>query len=309
MNQGWVYQERVKQSAAGKTVLDYYSQTYRHSSLTQWQARIKTGQIRLNGQLTSSQTILKSGDKLAYHRPPWQEPKAPLNFSIIYQDQDILAIAKPAGLPVLPGGGFLENTVLFQLKKLYPESTPVPIHRLGRGTSGLLLLARSQLAKSHLSEQMRGNYGQKNQKTLIQKIYRALIPGNSIPNNLTIDLPIGKIPHPTLGYIYASTPQGKFAYSQVKVIQRTPENTIVEVNILTGRPHQIRIHLAAVGYPLVGDNLYTRGGKVQIFSHSSQDNPVPGDCGYLLHAYRLSFLHPRTEKLIQLVAPAPAQLI
>ena len=305
LNQGWIYREQVPRSAVGQTVLKYYSTRYRHSNEEEWRTKIESGQVLLNGKKVRAEAILQSGQKLTYHRPPWLEPVVPLDFKIIYEDQDLLAIAKPAGLPVLPGGGFLENTLLWQIKKLYPQNPPVPIHRLGRGTTGLLLLAKTALAKSSLSRQMRSNSTQESTDKEIQKIYLAKVNGVMIRDRLTITNPIGKIPHPHLGYIYGATPTGKFAHSKCQVIKRNPDSTIIEVKILTGRPHQIRIHLAAAGFPLTGDPLYAVGGIPQI---KTEDMAVPGDCGYHLHAYRLIFTHPRTEERVNLICPPPAPL-
>jgi hypothetical protein len=119
-----------------------------------------------------------------------------LDFVTIYEDTDLMIIAKPSGLPVLPGGGFLQNTLLYQLQQRYPQEMPVPIHRLGRGTSGLMLIARSSLAKSKLSQQMRDRQ--------ITKIYRALIGPSELPTEFTINQAIVKIPHPILGYLYGA---------------------------------------------------------------------------------------------------------
>jgi 23S rRNA pseudouridine1911/1915/1917 synthase len=309
VNQGWIYREKIDRTGVGKTVLNYYTQKYHHSNESEWRSRIELGQVLVNDRLTTPETLLQLGQILTYHRSPWQETEVPLSFEILYEDADLLVIAKPSGLPVMPGGGFLENTLLWQLKKDYPQDTPVPIHRLGRGTSGLLLLARSQQAKSNLTKQMRDRK--------IHKVYRALASGIIICNRLTIDRAIGKIPHPVLGYIYAATPDGLFAHSECKVLKRYENSTLVEVNILTGRPHQIRIHLAAAGFPLVGDPLYDISGIPIIkgnrehfdklsasqgtenrvdfgLGFNSEKLPVPGDCGYYLHAYHLSFSHPQT---------------
>lgn len=304
LNQGWTYCEQIKRSDAGQTVLSYYSQKYRHSSQSQWQARIIAGQILLNGKPATTTTILQSKDRLAYDRQPWIEPEVDLKFDILYQDQELLLVNKPSGLPVLPGGGFLEHTLLWQLKQHFPQDTPVPIHRLGRGTSGLILLARSQVAKSKLAQQMRDSTLKPENKQ-VKKVYRALVSGNSIPDCLSITQPIGKIPHPVLGYLYGATPQGKPAHSDYQVIERYPSCTLIEVNIFTGRPHQIRIHLASVGYPLLGDPLYIAGGSFAEIHPEQQQIPVPGDCGYFLHAYRLAFIHPQTSRKMSFICPTP----
>jgi 23S rRNA pseudouridine1911/1915/1917 synthase len=296
MNQGWIYRDRVKAADAGKTLLAYYTQQYPHSSEDEWRSRITTAQILLNGTAASPDTLLCPGQSLTYHRPPWHEPDVPLHFEVLHADADLLVIAKPSGLPVLPGGGFLQHTLLEQLKLQYPDA--VPIHRLGRGTSGLMLLARSPLAKSHLSQQMR--------QRQIRKVYRALV-GKGFPDRLTLTQPIGKIPHPSLGYIYGATPDGASAHSECQVLQRHPDSTLLEVTILTGRPHQIRIHLAAAGYPLMGDPLYDVGGIPRPIA-PGEKLPVPGDCGYLLHAHQLVFIHPRTHQPLHLTCPPPALL-
>lgn len=301
MNQGWIYSDRVTPNEAGLTVLEFYTHRYQHSTISDWQERIGTGQITVDGQSTTVCTHLQAGQQLAYHRPPWQEPDVPLNFEVLHEDAEVLAIAKPAGLPVLPGGGFLEHTLLGQLKRRYPNDTPYPIHRLGRGTSGIVLLARSPAARASLSQQMRDRQ--------IQKIYRALIGKSDLPETFTITQPIGKIPHPQLGYVYGTTADGQFAVSDCRVLQRGSNTTLLEISILTGRPHQIRIHLASTGYPLVGDPLYIAGGLPRSHSTTTTEKlPVPGDCGYLLHAYQLSFTHPRSRQLVQVCCPAPPLL-
>ncbi|MCY7321646.1 MAG: RluA family pseudouridine synthase [Phormidesmis sp. CAN_BIN36] len=298
MNNGWTYHERIDKSTEGCTVLEYYTQRYQHSNRAEWQTRISTGEILLNESETIEHTILKRGDRLRYNRPPWQEPEVPLTFEVMVEDAEILVISKPSGLPVLPGGGFLEHTLLGQLQHRYPHETPVPIHRLGRGTSGLVLLARSRQARASLSQQMRSHQ--------IQKIYRALANGTSMPDRFRVTHSIGKIPHPTLGYIYAARADGLVAQSDCQVLRRDAETALLDVNILTGRPHQIRIHLAAAGYPLLGDPLYTIGGIPKTFTPSATGElPVPGDCGYYLHAMHLTFSHPTTHDLIQVTSLPP----
>ncbi|MEM9217155.1 MAG: RluA family pseudouridine synthase [Cyanobacteria bacterium P01_F01_bin.150] len=316
LNQGWTYSDQVPPSTVGRTVLDYYTQQYHHSSRAVWRSRIETGQIRVNNNIVTPDTPLKARQTLTYHRPPWYEPDVPLNIKSLYEDADLLVISKPSGLPVLPGGGFLNHTLLHQLKLKYPSDTPTPIHRLGRGTSGIMLIARSPLARSHLSRQLREHK--------MTKVYRALMGvsdgsfrkekkcSNTIPDQFSIATPIGRVPHPILGYIYGATDIGKSAHSDCQVVERRSDAILLDVKILTGRPHQIRIHLAAYGYPLLGDPLYGVGG-VPLQQTTEMDMEqgrvaVPGDCGYWLHAHRLDFTHPRTEDWLEIMAPPPTIL-
>ncbi|WP_009545186.1 RluA family pseudouridine synthase [Crocosphaera subtropica] len=291
MNNGWIYREQIKQKNAGLTVLEYYTQNYHHSSSQQWLERILWAQVLLDNQVVTPETILQTGQWLSYHRPPWKEADVPLDFDLIYEDHHILVINKPSGLPVLPGGGFLEHTLLGQLKKQYPKEKVFPIHRLGRGTSGLMLMGKTAIARSHLTRQMREHK--------MRKVYRTLIGENNLPDYFNIEHPIGKISDPVLGYIYGAKADGKDAYSQCQIIERYSDKTLVEVTILTGRPHQIRIHLATIGYPLLGDPLYVVGGIPKTgFKEQKETVNVPGDCGYFLHAYQLSFVHPATHQCL-----------
>lgn len=299
LNSGWIYREQIDAAAAGWTVLDYYSDRYTHSSRDDWGDRILAEKILLDGSPTTSDTPLKRGQWLTYHRPPWEEPEVPLDIQILAEDSEFLVIVKPSGLPVLPGAGFLENTLLWQLQRRYSQSPPVPVHRLGRGTSGLMLLARSPAAKASLSRQLRDRQ--------MQKIYWAIAQGVPTDDVFTLTYPIGKLAYPGLGYLYAATPDGVFAQSNCRVLRRFEKTSLWEVSILTGRPHQIRIHLAAAGYPLWQDPLYSVGGVPSVISDSAsgQKLAVPGDCGYYLHAKQLAFAHPVNGAPMQFDCPLP----
>lgn len=317
LNSGWIYRDRVDRASAGQPALAYYVRRYRHSSAAEWRDRFAAGQIRLGDRPIAAEWILERGQTLAYHRPPWAEPAVPLDFDILYKDADLLAIAKPSGLPVLPGGGFLEHTLLGQLQRRYPDPPAVPVHRLGRGTSGLVLLARSPLARSNLTQQLRDRQ--------VEKLYRALADGWIDRDVFSVEVPIGKRSHPTLGYVYGAVAAGTgaFARSDCRVLARdrgsgadgSGDRSLVEVSILTGRPHQIRIHLAAAGFPLVGDPLYEPGGRPRgcgpdphSLLPSGDRAPRPGDCGYHLHARALAFCHPRSGDRLQLSCPPPPEL-
>jgi 23S rRNA pseudouridine1911/1915/1917 synthase len=292
-NQGWTYRDKISKNQAGLSLLTYYTSKYPHSSPQEWLDRIISGAILVNGCPASPDTPLEIGQELTYQRPPWTEPDVPLFFEVLYEDGEVLVVAKPSGLPVLAGGGFLEHTLIHLVHQQYPDGTPYPIHRLGRGTSGIVLMAKSKPARANLSQQMR--------EGKITKIYRALVGKGDIPENFTINQAIGKVYHPILGYVYGAIADGLASRSDGRVLKKYPDSTLLEVQIFTGRPHQIRIHLAYFGYPLIGDPLYGVGGL-------PQPDAVPGDCGYYLHAHKITFNHPVTGERLHFCCPAPVEL-
>ena len=137
----------------------------------------------------------------------------------------------------------------------------------------------------------------------VRKQYRALAAGVASEDSYDIRCPIGPVDHDRLGRVHAASPTGKPAHSIARVLQRRSDSTVFEVDLRTGRPHQIRIHLASIGHPLVGDPLYASGGIPK------PDRPgLPGDTGYFLHANRLIFEHPLSGKSLDLPAPIPEML-
>lgn len=272
LNQGWLYRERVPRDFAGWSVLAYYAKRYRHSEASVWEARVVAGEVRVEGRVVSPTYALRAGESLCYARPPWEEPAVPLDIEVLYEDAEVLVVAKPSGLPVMPAGGFLQHTLWWQMRQRYPKDPPIPVHRLGRGTSGILLLARTAQARASLSQQLRqSTAGHKG----MRKSYRALVGESDLPAQFLVDAPIGKVEHPLLGQIYAAHPQGSYAYSEGQVLGRRAGETLVEMTIATGRPHQIRIHLAVMGFPLLGDPLYGVGGKVIV---SEKSGGLGGSC-------------------------------
>ena len=300
LNQGWTYRDRIQRDAEGSSVLAFYAGRYPHSAPQTWRERIATGQVCLDGQPADPDTRLRTGQLLTYRRPPWREAPVPAEFAILHEDEHLIAVGKPSGLPTLPGGDFLENTLLFLVRQRYPDH-PAPIHRLGRGTSGITLFARSPTARRQLSADLRN--GQ------LRKTYRALVSGLCAEDSFTVEAPIGPVPYAPLGYLHAVTADGRPARTQCRVRQRRPtaDQTLLEVDIPTGRPHQIRIHLAAAGHPLVGETLYRPGG-LPVAPPQRGRAPLPGDCGYLLHAWRVGFTHPHTGEWTTITCPAPAPL-
>ena len=290
MNGGFEYREEIGPDAAGRTVLGWLTARYRHSTEALWRDRLAAGEVRLDGEVALATDVLQPGQSLVWRRPPWEEPAAPLSFAVLYRDEHLLAVAKPRGLPSVPNGGFLEHTLLLRVRRLHPEA--VPMHRLGRGTSGLVLFARTEAARRHVAAEWRAGR--------VEKTYRALVAGTPSSDSFAVDVPIGLVAHPRLGRVHAASPAGRPALSHVRVLTRRGGATLVEVAIPTGRPHQIRIHLAAAGYPLAGDPLYVAGGI------PGPRPALPGEGGYLLHAHRLALAHPSGgDRLVLECAPPP----
>lgn len=291
MNDGFEYRERLGPEAEGERLLAYLARRYRHSSTSQWRARIESGRVLVDATPAVADAVLRRGQTLVWRRPPWEEPDAPASFAVLYEDATLLAVAKPAGLPTLPGGGYLQATLLHRVRAYAPDAAP--LHRLGRWTSGLVLFAKTPSARADLTRQWAAEG--------VRKRYRALAAGDPDRREFTVDRPIGPVPHPVLGTVHAAASDGKPAASRVIVLERRAQGFLCDVFIATGRPHQIRIHLAAAGHPLVGDPLYGAGGVP-----APGCRVVPGDPGYRLHAAELGFRHPRTGAGVTLeCAPPP----
>ena len=319
LNRGWTYTHRVAPVDAGRRVVDLLASRYTHSTVAIWKQRLLAGELQLNGESLAVDQSLRPGDSLSWHRPPWREPAVPANWQVLFDDGDLLVIDKPSGLPVIAGGGFLEHTLMGLLQRRTPDAQSVtaaiPVHRLGRFTSGVMLCARERRTRAELAAMFqRGTAGLSSGI----KIYRALARSSSrlqANERVAVELPIAEHNHPLHGRIWgigsslaqppgtaASTGKQLRAFSTVQLLERRADADLLEVTISTGRPHQIRIHLAAMGSPLIGDPLYGVGGVISPFC-------TVGEGGYLLHSHRLQKL-PYQGRLhdFEAVPPAPLQI-
>jgi len=287
-NQGYSYRHVLGPLAVGRSTLSYLTRTFTHSTESEWQGRLEAGEVFLDGQVAQGQEALLAGKLLIWNRPAWIEADTPQEYQIVYRDDHLLAVDKPSGLPTIPGAGFYSNTLLNLVLKKFPEARP--LHRLGRATSGLVLFALDTQTAATMTASW----------TKVRKQYQALGSFVASEDSYDIQTRIGLCDHPRIGKVHAASESGKPARSVARTLERRRDSTVFEVDLHTGRPHQIRIHLACIGHPLVGDPLYAAGGK-PILNHPG----LPGDAGYWLHAKRLTFQHPSSGHPIDLVTALP----
>lgn len=287
VNDGYSFRHVLGPAALGHTAQSYLAAAFSHSSEREWRRRLDAGEILLEGHTARAEDLLRPGEILTWNRPPWEEPDVPRTYTVLHRDESVLVVDKPSGLPTLPGGGFLRNTLLSVVRDDFPAARP--LHRLGRGTSGLVLFALNGRAASRLQKGWAD----------VRKQYRALATGVASRDAYDIVCPIGRVAHERLGTVHAASAGGKPARSIARVLERRAGATVFEVDLLTGRPHQIRIHLASIGHPLVGDPLYAAGGVPR-----AERPGLPGDGGYLLRATRLGFRSPASGEWIEIESTA-----
>ncbi|MFV9511108.1 RluA family pseudouridine synthase [Tepidibacillus sp. LV47] len=218
----------------------------------------------------------------------------PVDFEIIYEDQDIVVVNKPAGIVVHPTKSHpnqtLANGLVHHWKLKGEQFRFRPVHRLDKNTSGLLVIAKNQYAHHKLSLQL--------QDRTLKRTYRAIVHGYVAEDKGIVDAPIMKDPdHPLRRMVVTDLhPDAKPAITYYKVIERFSDATLIELQLATGRTHQIRVHMSYIGHPLVGDELY--GGK-------TGDNGMQRQA---LHAIQLEFDHPRTGESLHFQAPLPLDM-
>ncbi len=258
---------------------------------------IDEGRIRVNGAVVKASYRLEPGDTIAVEIPPPVEvslaPEA-IPLDIVYEDPDILVVNKPAGMVVHPGfghaGGTLVNAVLAHCPDLAGvggELRPGIVHRLDKDTSGLIVVAKGDAALRDLQAQFQGRE--------VQKAYLALVEGHVSPATGLIDAPIGRDPRARKKM--AVVPRGgREAQTEYRALEFYDAHTLVEAHPLTGRTHQIRIHMAFIGHPIVGDPVY---------GFRKQRAQAPR---LFLHAARLGFRLPSTGEWREFQAPLPDDL-
>lgn len=259
------------------------------------QRLISEGHVRLNGLSTRPGARLHAGDELAWHVPP---PAAsaltpqPMDLRVLYEDDDLVVIDKPAGLVVHPGPGHAAGTLVHgllargaQWSSIGGVERPGIVHRLDKDTSGLLVIARNDAAHRDLAGQL--------QDRSLHRRYRAIVVGEVADAAARIDAPIGRDPrHRQRMAVVAN---GREAVTDFRRLGLCQGHTLLDLTLLTGRTHQVRVHLAYIHHPVLGDPVYGR--------------PSPLIARPALHAAEIAFRHPRTGQVIRLESPLPPDFV
>ncbi len=265
---------------------------FSRSRLQDW---IRAGRVLVNGSAAKSSTVLHGGEEVQVDPAelvPLKAVAEDIPLEVLYEDESVIAVNKPAGMVVHAGAGAhsgtLTNALVHRfgtLSQLGGELRPGIVHRLDRYTSGVILVARNDAAHQALARQF--------STRTVEKIYLALVHGRLAKDEGRIASPIARDPvHRTR--MTTRVPTGRTALTNYKVLERIEQFTYVEVKIGTGRTHQIRVHFASIGHPVAGDKLY--GASVGGFGR------------YFLHAARITFTSPASGEKVTVEAPLPADL-
>jgi 23S rRNA pseudouridine1911/1915/1917 synthase len=292
---------RVEPGAAGERLDRWLRGRLPALSRAKLQALIADGHVRLDGRVPKPSHKLRGGERVEVEIPPppaeTLEPEAtPL--VIVHEDAHVLVVDKPAGMVVHPGAGHARGTLAAAALAHAPgiagvggPRRPGIVHRLDKGTSGLLVLAKTPAAYDALVAQLASR--------TVTRTYLAVVHGRVRRDAGVIDAPIGRHPHARVKMAVRPAGRGKRAVTRYRVLERFKEFTYLALSLETGRTHQIRVHLAALGHPVAGDAVY--GGR------RPAPLPVAVD-GYALHAAQLAFAHPATGARVEFAAPLPARM-
>ncbi|OVE81854.1 hypothetical protein BVY04_02290 [bacterium M21] len=291
---------KIQAEAAGRQLDLWLAARFTYHSLELWREQIAAGKILCNGAIVEPDLILSKGDEVAYLPPMREEPEVDTNIAIIYEDEDLLAVNKPANLPCHPGGCFFNHTLWALLRETHPDARL--INRLDRETSGVVLLAKSKAVAGQLGRQF--------EQREVNKEYLVLVEGEFPPevvaNGFLDSDPESEVKKKRR---FRREGEGEACEMMFTCFDVRDGLSLLKVQLGTGRMHQIRATLCSLGYPVVGDKIY--GVDDTIFLRFIGNDMTAEDHQRLrlptqaLHAWRLGICHPTTEEKVVFEAPAP----
>ncbi len=293
---------KVPAAFKGVSVPAYLATRFTYLPETAWRLLVQEGRIFCNEIKCNEATIVAQGDTIRCDMPEINTPAVNLNYTIVYEDDWLLGVNKPAGLRVHSSGIFVNANLIYHLRHVrqpaYPEANLV--NRLDADTSGLLLLARDTMVHRQLVRQFA--------EGSVEKRYLAVVTGRPVPASGTINLPIGPVEKALVPRYWIDRAAGKAAITHyATVCDLTNHFTLLELHPESGRTHQLRVHLAAIGHPIAGDALYTMNDddylawrRTPVIATSLQRQA--------LHSHRLQFFHPVHQTTCSLTAPLASDI-
>ncbi len=269
-------------------------------SRTRAQAIVRKCAYRADGSKRRPSERVKAGETVLIVRPPMNEPPTPQSYGVLYEDEDVLVVNKPAGLPMHPTATYYRNTLSYLLQQNYPEAPPQFAHRLDKETSGVVICGKHEEAEVALKTRFENRQ--------VFKEYVAIARGDLAEDQGIIELPIGPVTE-GLHLLMEVREDARQCRTEYTVLGRREGAFLIRMHPLTGRQHQLRVHLAALGHPIIGDKLYGPDAE-KPFLQIIEEGWTPGilkDLGHprhALHAARLRIAHPRGGEL-ELEAPLP----
>ena len=300
-----VREVRVPETAAGRrfdAVLAELFPEFSRSRLTAW---IRAGDVLVDGREVRPRDPVRGGERVSLLARLEQETRAEpqdIPLQVLYEDDEVLVIDKPAGLVVHPGAGNPDGTLVNALLHRHPDLAAVPragvVHRLDKDTSGVMVVARTLQAQTALVEQLSARG--------VHRQYLAVVTGALVAGG-TVDAPIDR--HPRDRIRMAVREDGREAVTHYRLRERFRAHTAVECRLETGRTHQIRVHMAHVRHPIVGDPLY--GGALKLPKGASEElaAALRGFRRQALHAETLEFAHPASGEPVRCTAPVPQDML
>jgi 23S rRNA pseudouridine1911/1915/1917 synthase len=302
---------RVPKEMSGMRADVFMSTQLKNTSRTRAKIIVQAAARYINGTPLKPNTRLAPEQFIALWRPAWDEVEVPWDIPVLFEDDHLLVINKPSGLPVHPSARYYRNTVVKMLAERYPSQHLVLGHRLDRDTSGVLVLARSFEADRRIKKQFSNKVG-------VHKAYQAITWGWPEESFQRVDLPLERDPVSRLrcSMRVAKAGEGLHAATRVTVLQHHQRDdrkyALVRCDLETGRQHQIRVHLAAMGCAVVGDKIY--GPDEELHARGSDGTLTEEDFAVLemprhaLHAWRMEFEHPITGDRLEIEAPLPSDM-
>jgi 23S rRNA pseudouridine1911/1915/1917 synthase len=299
----------VGEEEAGGRLDSFLASRILEVSRTRIQRAIEDGDILVNERTTKPGYRLRSGDRIEVdlpEPPPVELAPEPIRLNIIYEDDDLVVVDKPAGMVVHPGAGVesgtLANALVYHFNTLSDVAgriRPGIVHRIDKETSGLLVVAKNDVTHERLSNQFRDRE--------VFKVYAALVYGRMSQTRGEIEARIGRSPHNRTRMSVLRGGAGRTAHTIFEVARTYNEFTLLKVQIKTGRTHQIRVHLAHIGHPVAGDSTYGGGRENSIRDAKIRREAVALGRQFL-HSAHLGFKHPRTGEPLEFVSPLPPDL-